>query len=298
MSVLITGASGSICQSLSTELKELGLNVNLLTANLNKKSKQNNIYFWNPPENYIDLEAFEGVETIIHLAGAGIADKGWTRDRKEILLSSRVKTAELLATSIKTLNKPIKKYISAGAIGIYEEGIKGASEDGLKGNDFMANLCKDWESSAKLFQEMGIPTAIFRTGIVLDKNSGFYQKIAQLAKYYFAAIPGSGKQWVSWIHMEDMVKMYLEAVLKTEVSGIYNATAPEPVLLSEMIKGIARNENRSVVLPNIPPFVLKLIFGEMSQVILSSKHVLPEKWLKEGRSFMYNSLNSALKAIQ
>lgn len=298
MSVLITGASGSICQRLSTKLRERGFGVNLLTANLNKKSKQNNIYFWNPSENYIDKEAFDGVETIIHLAGAGIANQRWTKERKEVLRSSRIGTAKLLADSIKTLNKPIKKYISAGAIGIYEEGILNATEDGKQGSDFMAKLCSDWEDSTSHFKELGIKTAIFRTGIVLDKNSGFYHKMAQMSKYYFAAVPGSGKQWVSWIHMDDMVEMYLQAITDEGISGIYNGTTANPVRLSTIIKSIAKNEGKSIILPNIPPFMLKLIFGEMAQVILSSKQVIPTKWLNEGRDFKYNTLEEALKSLK
>lgn len=297
MSVLITGASGAICQKLTAKLRANDIRVNLLTANLNKKSKQNNIYYWNTSENLIEEEAFEGVEHIVHLAGAGIADARWTKERKQVLHDSRVQTAELIFTTIKKLNKSIKKYISAGAIGIYKEGIKGATESDAQGTDYMASLCKDWENTTKLFEDEGIKTAVFRTGIVLDKNSGFYQQIAQLAKFYIAAVPGSGKQWVSWIHMDDIVNMYYDAIVHEDVLGTYNATAPQPESLNTVISAIAQNEKSKIWLPNIPPFVLKLLYGEMSQVILSSKHVIPQKWIDEGRMFNYSNLNQAIQSL-
>ena len=297
MSVLITGASGAICQKLTAKLRANDIRVNLLTANLNKKSKQNNIYYWNTSENLIEDEAFESVEYIVHLAGAGIADARWTKERKQVLHDSRVQTAALIFKTIKKLNKSIKKYISAGAIGIYEEGIKGATESDTLGTDYMASLCKEWENTTKLFEDEGIKTAIFRTGIVLDKNSGFYQQIAQLAKFYLAAVPGSGKQWVSWIHMDDIINMYYDAIVHDDVLGTYNATAPQPESLNTVISAIAQNEKSKIWLPNIPPFVLKLLYGEMSQVILSSKHVIPQKWINEGRMFNYSDLNKAIQSL-
>ena len=232
------------------------------------------------------------------MAGAGIADKRWTKGRKHELEWSRTETSQLLFNKLKTLNKPIKKYISAGAIGIFKEGIIDAGENGKKGTDFIAELCKKWEKTLDPFKNEGIPTALFRTGIVLDKNSGFYKQMAQLSNFYAAAVPGSGKQWVSWIHMDDIVEMYYNAIVDDTVLGIYNGTAPRPVTLNEIIKSICKNEDRKLILPNIPPFVLKLLFGEMAQVILSSKKVLPNKWISENRTFKHQNLNEALKAIK
>lgn len=288
MIVLITGASGSICKKLSAKLHENNHQVKFLTANLNKTSKTPNTFYWNIQTKQLDLEALRDVEVVVHLAGANIAKSRWTRDRKELLLDSRVETSRLLANGFKSLNKNIKKYISASAIGYFEENIMHANENSAAGSDFMATLCNKWEQSVCLFDDIAKSQTIFRTGIVLDPDSGFYTEIAKLAKYYLAAIPGSGKQWVSWISMDDMVDMYYEAIINPEVTGTYNGTAPNPTSLSSLIKGIAKNEKKRIILPNIPSFLLKLIFGQMSQVILSSKHVLPSKWIAEGRTFKHH----------
>jgi len=294
MSVLITGASGAICKQLSHKLKKNNVHVNFLTANLNKTSDSQNIYYWNTEKMEIDDRAFDGVKHIVHLAGAGIADARWSKERKHILKQSRVGGAQLLLDSTKRLNKTIKKYISAGAIGIFDENIMQANEQSKQGSDFMAQLCKEWEESIIPFQEEGIPTTLFRTGIVLEKESGFYKQIAQLAKYFVAAVPGNGKQWVSWIGMEDMVDMYYAAITDESVQGTYNATSPNPVLLKEMIQGICKTEGKPLLLPNIPSFVLKLLYGEMAQVILSSKHVIPVKWQAENRTIKHKTLKEAL----
>lgn len=295
MSVLITGASGSISQHLSHMLKKNDIEVKFLTANLNKTSEKQDIYYWNINRKEIDERAFEGVNCIVHLAGAGIANKRWTKDRKHILVQSRVEGARLIFNTIKRLNKTIKKYISAGAIGIFDENCMNADEQNMHGTDFMAELCKKWEDSLIPFQDAKIPTVLFRTGIVIDGQNGFYPHIARLANFYIAAVPGSGKQWVSWISKDDMVNMYYKAITDDTVRGIYNATAPNPVQLHQMIKKICENEKRPLWMPNIPEFVLRIIFGEMAQVILSSKHVLPVKWESENRTFKHNTLDKALK---
>jgi uncharacterized protein (TIGR01777 family) len=294
MSVLITGASGSICKHLSHKLQKNDFEVKFLTANLNKTSEKQNIYYWNIDKREIDDRAFEGVNYIVHLAGAGIANQSWTKERKRVLVQSRVGGAALLLDTIKRLNKTIKKYISAGAIGIFDENCMNANEQSAQGSDFMATLCKEWENTIIPYQEHGISTTLFRSGIVIDQSSGFYEQIAKLAKYYIAAVPGSGKQWVSWISKDDMVDMYFKSITDDSVQGIYNATAPNPVQLKEMIKRICQNENRPLFLPNIPAFILKLIFGEMAQVILSSKHVIPSKWVSENRGFEHKLLSEAL----
>jgi uncharacterized protein (TIGR01777 family) len=297
MSVLLTGASGAICKKLALQLTENNFDVKFFSANLNKTSESPNIFYWDHHKNQIDPRAFEGVDTIVHLAGAGIANTRWTRDRKQELLESRTKTARLLFNESQRLNKKIKKYISASAIGIYPDGAINASENYNYGNDFMAKLCIEWEKTLSYFNEQDIQTVALRTGIVLDKNSGFYGQIAQLAQYYVAAIPGSGKQWVSWISMDDIVAMYYQAIVDDSVEGTYNATAPHPERLGNVIKSICKNEGKSLFLPNIPAFMLKLIYGELADVILSDKHIVPAKWIKEGRRFRHKTLTEALSII-
>ncbi len=289
MNVLLTGASGLIAQSLYKKLIENNHQVHLLSAKLNKKL-EHPYYSWNFKQNFIEKNALLNVDVIVHLAGAGIADEKWTSERKKLLLDSRVETAKLLAQKVENSAIKPKKYISAGAIGIFAENIFNADEKAKKGDDFMADLCNEWEESIVLFKNMGMQTALFRTGIVLDPNGGFYQQIAKLAKFFAAAVPGSGKQHFSWISLHDIVDMYYQAIIDDSIQGTYNATAPIPSTLQQAIKEICKKEKRPLLLPNIPPFILKLIYGEMAQVILSSKHVVPKKWLDEGRTFKHHSL--------
>ncbi len=294
MKILITGASGAVCGKLTQKLKSTGNQVNLLTANLNKKTNNEN-FFWNIQQNFIEKDALLNVDVIVHLAGAGIADKAWSAKRKQELRDSRIKSTELLHNFVKQMELKPKKFICASAIGYYKEGVIDATEQNENGTDFMAKLCKDWEYAAMLFENLNIPTTIFRTGIIMDKNSGFYKQIASLAKYYLAAVPGNGQQNVSWISMDDMVEMYYQAIVDDSISGIYNAVAPNPCSQQKLIELICKNENRKLLLPNIPPLVLKLIYGEMAQVILSSKGVLPNKWISENRTLKYTNIEDCIK---
>lgn len=297
MTILLTGASGTICTKLSHKLIENNYRVKFLSANLNKTSENQNIFYWNAKDSILDDRSLDGVDTIVHLAGAGIANARWTTERKQELRDSRIKTATLIHSKIKRLNKKIKKYISASAIGIYPDGVLNANEDYPAGDDFMSILCLDWEKTLSLFNEEGSQTVALRTGIVLDRKSGFYNEIAKLAAYYLAAIPGSGQQWVSWISMDDIVNMYYQAIVDDSVEGVYNATSPAPERLETVIKAICDNESKRLILPNIPPFILKIIYGEMSSVILSDKHVLPDKWLSEGRKIKYSTLTEAIESL-
>jgi uncharacterized protein (TIGR01777 family) len=295
-SILITGGTGLIGKHLCNVLRSKGYKILILSRN---KTNNPNTYYWNISENYIDPKAIQKADYVIHLAGAGIADKRWTKKIKKELIDSRVKSANLLFSKIKTLNPNLKAFISASGIGYYGTitSEKIFKETDASGNDFLATVCKVWEEASNQFNSLNIRTVILRTGVVFSKKGGAFEKMSQPIKLGFGSPIGTGNQYIPWIHIDDLCNMYVEAIENNELNGIYNAVASDYVTNEFLTKSIATILDKKAWLPNVPSFMLKLIFGEMAVILLEGSRVSAEKIKSTGFKFKYPFLLEALKDL-
>ena len=299
MRVLITGATGLVGTHLTQLLREKNIDVNYLTTSKDKieKTSQFRGYFWDPSKGEIDEACLEGVEAIFHLAGASIA-KRWTDEYKKEIIESRTRSAQLLHKALQGTNHNVTRFISSSAIGIYPSSLeKLYTEDERAIDDsFLGEVVERWEESAREFEDLDIDVAIVRTGLVLAEEGGALPKIKEPVALNAGAAFGSGKQWQSWIHVEDLAGIFV-FILENELTGVFNAVAPNPVTNKEMVKQIAAQLDKSVWLPNIPSIALKLAMGEMSRVLLSSQLVSSEKIQNVGYSFKFKNLPKALEDL-
>lgn len=293
MKVLITGGSGLIGKALTEKLLLEGHQVNILTRSFSDFSKAKE-FLWT--KNWADEKAFDQVDVLVHLAGAGIADKRWTSKRKAEIISSRVDSLNLLQKYVSQTK--INTLIGGSAIGFYggDTGEILNDENTLAGSDFMADCCIKWEKAEEDFAEkFKIRLVKIRTGIVLDKNGGALPKMAGPIKWFIGSSFGSGQQWMSWIHIDDIVEMFFQSITNPQISGVINGVAPYPVRNQDFTNIAAKVLNRKIILPNIPSIVLKIALGEMSTVILGSSKVDNRKPLLFKLKF--EKLKDALKEL-
>lgn len=295
-SILVTGGTGFIGNHLCNLLRSKGYNVLILSRN---KTNSPNTFYWNITENYIDPKAIQIADYIVHLTGAGIADKRWTKKRKKELIDSRVKSTNLLFNKIKEFNPALKGFISASGIGFYGAvtSNKIYSEKDSVGTDFLAEVCKAWESASNQFNSLNIRTVIFRTGIVLSKTGGAFEKMSQPIKLGIGSPIGTGNQYMPWIHLEDLCNLFLEAIENEQFKGIYNATAPEHITNKELTKKIASSLHKKIWLPNVPDFILRLIFGEMAVILLEGSRISSNKIEKTGFQFKFPTIQKAIQEL-
>jgi hypothetical protein len=297
MKYLISGGSGLVGKVLTSKILAQNEQVNWLTSS-KKEQKNVSCFSWNIETNQIDNDCFIGVDAIIHLAGAGVADKNWSDLRKKELIDSRIKSTQLLFDSVKNLTKKPKVIVAASAIGIYKnQNDHLLTEESEQGTDFLATLTSDWENAVNQFESIGIRVVKLRIGIVLSANGGYLLKVAAPAKWGFASALGNGKMITSWIHIDDLANLFLYAAKNENLQGVYNAVAPNPVTNNEITKQIAKALNRPFFMPNVPTFALKLIFGEMANVILMSQNVSANKTINAGFKFKYEHVLQALNQI-
>jgi uncharacterized protein (TIGR01777 family) len=295
--ILLTGGSGLLGNELTRLLLDKGYKVRHLSRtpgkNLDVKT-----YLWNVNQGTIDEKCLDGVDTIIHLAGAGIADKRWTAARKIELIDSRTKSINLIYSILKKKPHQVKSVISAAATGYYNDrGDELLTEDSPPSNDFLGNCCVQWEQAVDNGAELGLRILKFRTGVVLTGKGGALPKLALPVKFGIGSPLGNGKQWVSWIHHKDVVEMYLYGIANTHLQGVYNMTAPNPVTNKQLTQAVARQLHRPLLVPNIPEFALKLLLGEMSTIVLSSLKVAASKIENSGFTFKYPVIEGALADI-
>lgn len=300
MRFLITGATGMVGQQLVKDCHQLGIGVNYLSTSREKLTKDDNYkgFYWNPAKQEIDIACFEGVDIIIHLAGANVAER-WTDAYKKEILTSRTVTASLLYNSIKKHEFPIKQLVSASAIGCYPSSpTKLYSEDDVPAvsGSFIEEVVEAWENAADKFEELTINVTKIRIGLVLAKQDGALEKITQPIRYYAGAPLGSGEQWQSWIHIKDLSSLFIHCI-KNQLYGVFNAVAPNPVTNKEMTQKIAKAIKKPLFLPNVPSFVMKLMLGEMSTIVLSSQLVSSKKIEQTGFHFDYVCLEKALEDL-
>lgn len=289
--ILITGGTGLVGQHLVEKLQ----NKNFEVAVLSRNPKKTHEFRWNLADNFIDEKAFENVTCIIHLAGAGIADKRWTKKRKQEIIESRVASTQLIFKKVTEYNVPLKSFISASGIGFYGAITSDTifKETDASANDFLGTVCKLWEHSIAECKTKECKSVILRTGIVLAKNGGALAKM----KTPIISPIGSGNQYLPWIHIDDLCEMYCNAIEDENVQGIYNAVSPEHQTSKTFSKILAKTIKRIFLSIGVPAFLLKLIFGEMAVLLLKGSRVSSEKIEKTGFQFRFRSLKEALKNL-
>ena len=296
MRVLITGATGLIGSELSRLCRKRGIKVNYLTTSKSKIKKDENYqgFFWDPNNQEIEAGCLEGVQTIVHLAGASIAEP-WSDSYKRKIIKSRTETAALLFKTLENTSNQVENFISASAIGVYPSSLEKLyfEDDHQVADNFVGEVVRKWEAAADKFEGLGIDVAKIRVGLVLAENGGMLEKIKKPISLNMGAALGSGKQWQSWIHIKDLAGIFLFAI-ENGLSGTYNAVAPNPVTNKELTKELANKMGKSVWLPNVPKFALKTLLGEMSQIVLSSQLVSSKKIEEVGYNFEYTNLSRAL----
>lgn len=293
--ILIAGGTGLVGTRLSTLLVEKGHAVRLLT----RTPKGENQFVWDPAQGTIDERALEGVDAVINLAGAGIADKRWTPERKRLLIDSRVQSADTLREALKHVEQTPGIYVSASAIGYYgNSGEKRMDErDAPVEDTFMVNCCQQWEGAAEKVGAMGLRTVIFRIGIVLAKDGGALPEVERPLKFGIGSYFADGQAWWSWIHIDDLCRMFLWAMENENVEGVYNAVAPFPERNLDLVKKMAQAMDRRVLYIPAPAFALRTALGEMSAVILNSNLVSGDKIMTEGFVFRHPKAEEALEEI-
>ena len=299
MSILITGATGLVGKALTEELLNSGKQVNYLTTSPNKIETKENYkgFLWNPSEGEIDVRCFHGVTAIVHLAGASIAER-WTEEYKSIIIDSRIKTAQLLCSTLKNIDHTVAHFVSASAIGAYPSSktIEYSENFEVYNSGFLGDVVKVWEEAADLFKELNIKVSKIRIGVVLSKKGGALEKLIQPIKMYIGAPLGDGEQWQSWIHLKDLARVF-SYVVTHELEGIYNAVAPSPVTNKEMTKEAASVLNKPLFLPKVPAFMLKLLLGDMAAIVLESQKVSSNKIEQKGFDFKFKQVDVALQDL-
>lgn len=297
--VLITGATGLIGSELVRQCHAEGIAVNYLSTSREKIKNSENYkgFYWNPQNGEIDLRAFDGATAIINLVGSTIA-KPWTRDYKKVILESRIDAINLLRDTLLKIDHSIVHFISASGISIYPNSRTKLYTEEIEAVDttFLSEVVVAWEAAAAQFKTMGMEVSKVRTGVVLSKNDGALPKLVKPIKLGVGAPLGSGEQWMSWIHLEDIAGIYL-FLLKNQLEGKYNAVAPNPVQNKKMTKMIASKLNCPLWLPNIPSFAIKLLMGEMSVLVLEGQLVSSKKVEQLGYHFKYYNLENALQDL-
>ena len=299
MKVLITGATGTIGSKLVKLCHEHDWTVNYLTTSKNKIQNKDNYkgFYWNPKENVIDESCLKDVDAIFNLVGASVANR-WTPTYKKEIINSRTQTTQLLFDAIKKGDFLVKRIISASAIGVYPSSLMNFYDENYPetNSEFLGQVVQEWEQAVDKFNALDIDTTKLRIGIVLSQNEGALPKMAKPIKLGIGAAFGNGKQWQSWIHIDDLVSMFVY-VLQNNINGIVNAVAPNPISNQELTKAIANQLNMPLILPNIPKTVLKLLLGEMHQLLFDSQRVSSKKIENLGFTFKYYNIKGALESL-
>ena len=295
--ILIAGGTGLVGQLLAQTLKDEGYKIRLIS-----RSKPVNSVFptflWNVEKGVADGNAFKEVDIVINLAGSGVADKLWTERRKKEITESRVKSNQLLAYCFKNYHRPAL-YLSAGAIGFYgDRDNEILTEEHAAGDDFLSESCTAWENAVFETADQDTRLVLFRIGIVLSPRGGALQKMLLPWKMGISTSFNPGNQWYSWIHEEDLVRLFVFAIQNEQVKGIYNAVAPNPERMYDFAKAMKEQSNLPWrMIWSIPFTLLTTAMGEMSTVLTNSARVSSEKIINEGFQFTFKKMDEALKNL-
>jgi uncharacterized protein (TIGR01777 family) len=292
--ILITGASGLVGSRLTELLLQKGHQVSHLGRS-KKNTGSVKSFVWDVNKGTLDEHAFEGVDSIIHLAGAGVAEKRWTNERKKEILESRTKSTALLCASMARTQHRIESVVSASAIGIYgfclDERI--FTEQTKPGTDFLSQVTKQWEDEVDKIANLGLRTVKIRIGIVLSNKGGALQELAKPVRYGFGASLGSGRQYMSWIHIDDLCGMFIKAVEDNTLYGAYNGVC-DWITNKAFTRVVANTLKKPLWLPPVPGFVMNLLVGEMAEIIVNGSKVSSEKIRTTGFSYKFPALTDAL----
>ena len=296
--VIISGGSGLVGKVLCKKLQGKGYDIAILSRTKTPKSEFKT-FFWNPDRGEIEEESIAYADYIIHLAGASIVDKRWTSQRRKTIVDSRVKSADIIFNQLQKQKKQIKAFISASAIGYYGaiNSEKIFTEQDEAANDFLGQSCLKWEQSANHFRTMGIRTTCLRTGLVLTKEGGALTKMLVPVKVGLASAMGNGKQYLPWIHIDDLCDLYIKAIEDNRMEGIFNAVAPDHQTNLSFTRIMAKVLDKPLWLPNIPAFAIKLILGDMSDLILKGSRVSADKLKTIDFSFKFSKLEDAIRNL-
>ena len=300
MRILISGATGLIGGQLVKQCLDGDISVHYLTTRREALESRQDYrgFLWNPSRAEIDIKCFEGVSAIINLAGANIG-KRWTSSRKKRILTSRLESLQTLAEGLRRRkDHEVTSLVSASAVGIYPDSQSALYEEDESAiaDGFLGDVCRRWEEEADRLSQEGLQVSKIRTGLVLATEGGALPQIARPVRYGMGAAFGSGEQWQSWIHVEDLARMYLFLAQK-QVADVFNGVAPNPITNNKLLKEIGRILKKPLFLPNIPAFTLKLVLGEMADMLLSSQRVSSKKIENAGFHFQYPNICLALEQL-
>lgn len=293
--VAITGGTGMIGSALTELLLAKGYRVMIFTRQ--KKASQGNVVYsvWDPAKNKIDGRAVSEIDHVIHLAGANVGEKRWTKKRKKEIVDSRVQGSETIVKALREISNKVQTVVSASAIGWYGPDTGRAFvETDAHSNDFLGETCAKWEAGITPVTASGKRLVIIRTGIVLSNEGGAFPEFKKPLKAGVAAILGSGKQKLSWIHIDDLCRLYLYAIEQKSMNGVYNGVAPEVVSNRQFMMKLARRRRRPFIPVYVPAFALKLVLGEMSVEVLKSTTVDDSRLRNFGFNFLFPTLGAAL----
>ncbi len=301
--VLITGGTGLVGKRLSEMLLNRGYAITILSRNKNLVSKNPSVdyAFWDVDKQFIDIDAIANADIIINLAGAGVADKRWTKERKKEIVESRVNSGKLLVDALQQHSNKIQTVVSASAIGWYhsqENNTTNYQEDQPANTDFLGDTCKQWEQSMHPIISMKKRLVTLRIGIVLSKNGGALKEFLKPLKLGIAAILGNGKQKISWIHIDDLCRIFIEAIENKNLNGAYNAVSPTVTTNQELTMTLAKKIRGKFFIPVfVPKFILQIVLGEMSIEVLKSATISCQKITDTGFQFLYPTVESAIDDI-
>lgn len=300
MRVLITGATGLVGKAIVAELKERDIPINYLTTREDKILKEGDYqgYLWDPSKSEVDKNAFKGVTAIINLAGATISKK-WTASYKKEVLESRLNSLRTLKKGlVDSGNDTVEAFVSASAIGIYPYSLTTFYEENETevDNSFLGEVVAAWEKEIDTFQSFNFKVSKIRIGLVLSNQGGALPKMVAPVNNYVGAAFGSGEQWQSWIHIQDLARMFL-FVLENGLKGTFNGVAPNPVTNAKLTKELAKVLKKPLIMPNVPKIMMELVLGEMAYLLFASQRVSSKRIEKKGFIFNYKNICSALESF-
>ena len=299
-SILITGGTGLIGSKLLDSIDKSVYNVYVLTRKKSYKENGVNYINWDPENSVLDISQIKNLYSVINLAGESIDGSRWTSNYKRKILDSRVNSTRLLFNKVKEMKELPKSFISASATGFYEVNTENPQvETDLPGNNFLSDVVQQWEKEILKFKSLGLRTTTFRIGLVLSKDGGVLKTLYPIFKFFLGVPIGSGKQMISWIHESDMIGLINMAIESNKLEGIYNAVAPEIITNTEFTKSLLKSLNRFSY-PSIikaPSFIVRILFGEQSDLVLNGLNISSEKIMQSNYKFKFTKLSSALNAI-